>query len=524
MCVRACVYVYAAGCEEEESFEGMAPTLKRKKVVNSRALKLSLNSGRYPAFKGHEGVYQRMDPRSTTPLDYLMLLWPDSLVDVIVTETNRYALSKGRPHWKNVIKDEIWTFLGIILLMGIHRLPKIRNYWSKDSLLGVPGVGRSMSLARFWSIWCNVHLVDNAAPSSKDGLSAKLEPVLTVLERTFFMNYHPGQELCVDEAMIKYKGRVRKGRVSMPRKPIKKGFKVWCCCCSCCGYLCSFQVYGGKPVDPITGKKVREEGLAMRVVQDLMTPFRGMNHVVYLDNFFTSGPLVDALAKCGIYTAGTIQQKAKGFPELLKGLSVPANNYVAHSVNGTTYYVFNDRKKFSLVSNAFPEAMGGTVTRLQPKGRTLKSQHVPPVLPAYNKFMGAVDRLSQVRKTYGFDRRSRRYWLRPFMNFFDFAVNNAYLLYKHNCKAFETKDKKLLDFRMDLIHLLLKKPINRTMLDSDPTGVCRLVNVKDIGISRGRCHHCTKVRRANIKYTSFGCSHCKVRLCKINCFTDYHLD
>ncbi len=103
---------YAAGSEEDdESFEGMAPTPKRRKLVNAKALKVSLGSGLYPAFKGQEGVHQRMDPRSATPLEYLKLLWPDCLVEHIATETDRYALSKGRSKWNNVNKDEIWTFL-----------------------------------------------------------------------------------------------------------------------------------------------------------------------------------------------------------------------------------------------------------------------------------------------------------------------------------------------------------------------------------------------------------------------------
>ena len=51
--------------------------------------------------------------------------------------------------------------------------------------------------------------------------------------------------------------------------------------------------------------------------------------------------------------------------------------------------------------------------------------------------MGGVDRLNQLRKTYGFDRKSRRYWIRPFFQFFDYAIKNAYLLYKHNCKTFK---------------------------------------------------------------------------------------
>ena len=71
--------------------------------------------------------------------------------------------------------------------------------------------------------------------------------------------------------------------------------------------------------------------------------------------------------------------------------------------------------------------------------------------------MGGVDRLSQVRKTYGFDRKSKRYWIRPFFQFFDYAINNAYLLYKHNCKLFDMPSKELLDFRVGLVKLLVRR-------------------------------------------------------------------
>ena len=115
--------------------------------------------------------------------------------------------------------------------MGIYISPKprISHYWSSDSLLGVTDVRECMSLSRFWAIWSNVHVVDNSTLSPGDGLVAKIKPVLDVLSDTFMMNYSPAQELSVDEAMIKYKGRVRKGKVKMPKKPIKEWFKVWCC-------------------------------------------------------------------------------------------------------------------------------------------------------------------------------------------------------------------------------------------------------------------------------------------------------
>ena len=71
-----------------------------------------------------------------------------------------------------------------------------------------------------------------------------------VLSESFFLHYNPGQETCIDEAIVKYKGHI-KGKVHMP---IKMDFKIWCCCCSCCGYLCTFQVCEGKPMNLSTGK------------------------------------------------------------------------------------------------------------------------------------------------------------------------------------------------------------------------------------------------------------------------------
>ena len=76
--------------------------------------------------------------------------------------------------------------------------------------------------------------------------------MLETLSHTFLACYSPGQELSVDEAMAK--GRVG-GKVCMPKKPIKMGFKIWCCSCACCGSLCTFQLYNGKPTNPTTGKK-----------------------------------------------------------------------------------------------------------------------------------------------------------------------------------------------------------------------------------------------------------------------------
>ena len=165
----------------------------------------------------------------------MLLLWPTSLRELIAVETNRYARQNNRPKWVDVNTDEVWTYI----LMGIHRLPRISNYWSLDSLLGVSVVQQAMSLRQFWNLWANFPLVDNQTTPASGGPSHKIKPLLDTLSNRFLKCYSPGQELSVDEGMVKYKGRA-KGKVRMPKKPVKVGFKIWCCSCSCCGYLCSY--------------------------------------------------------------------------------------------------------------------------------------------------------------------------------------------------------------------------------------------------------------------------------------------
>jgi len=458
----------------------------------------------------------------------MSLLWLDSLNELIMTETNRYARSKNKPYWVDVTTSELVCFLGIQLLMGIHRLPKINNVWSKNRLLGVQAIQKCMTRARYWAIRSNLHVVDDSQIPPGGGITRKFKPVIDVLSNSFFTNYSPGQELAVDEAMVKFKGRAR-GKVFMPRKPIKSGFKIWCCCCSCCGYLCSFQVYEGMPINPCTGKRVEEKGMVMRVVRDLLSPFAGLNHVVYCDNYFSSGPLVDMLAKDNIYYAGTIKQRAAGFPDSLKDVRLAKGSYSAKKVGDVCYYAFNDRRVVSFVSNVFPESICDKVPRVQSNGGVIRHQSIPPLLPAYNKYMGGVDRLSQLRKTYGYERKSKRYWLRPFFQLLDYAVNNAFILYKHNCKLVGMKPMILLDFRLKLIELLLTHTRCRKRLDSvtgnamDNMRVsCELVHCSKVGMKRGRCDYCIITGRTPVKHTSFTCRQCKKRLCKTVCFADYH--
>ena len=115
------------------------------------------------------------------------------------------------------------------------------------------------------------------------------------------------------------------------------------------------------------------------------------------------------------------------------------------------------------------------------------------------------------------------------MAFFDCAVNNSYILYKQNCEIHHVRrvygSRKW--FRVNVIGCILsnshrKRPRRPRNQDSNSDSLCEVVKVSTIGLSRGRCYHCVKEERAKVRHTSFGCSHCKVRLCKTVCFAEFH--
>ena len=131
--------------------------------------------------------------------------------------------------------------------------------------------------------------------------------MITTLNDAFAESYDLSQNIFIDESMVHFKRRSTMKKY-LPMKPTKRGIKIWCASCSCCGYLLKFQIYTSKETQG-------ERGLAHRVVTDLVIPrFRNNNYVVYMDNFFTSIPLFKELSENNILACGTYQTNHIGLP------------------------------------------------------------------------------------------------------------------------------------------------------------------------------------------------------------------
>ena len=97
----------------------------------------------------------------------------------------------------------------------------------------------------------------------------------------------------------------------MPKKPTKRGIKVWVLGDSNNGYFSKFDVYTGR-------KETRECGLGAHVVKKLTEDLKQKNHHVFFDNYFTSYKLMEDLEKEGILACGTARKDRKEFPSALK--------------------------------------------------------------------------------------------------------------------------------------------------------------------------------------------------------------
>ena len=103
---------------------------------------------------GIEGLSHDVNPGDSNALDYLSLLWPATLCELISVYLQRVVAK-----WRDVFTTKVWTYRGIVILVGIKRLPRINNYWSRDSFIGVPGIDQYMSVTIFWAVWSNLHVI-----------------------------------------------------------------------------------------------------------------------------------------------------------------------------------------------------------------------------------------------------------------------------------------------------------------------------------------------------------------------------
>ena len=208
----------------------------------------------------------------------------------------------------------------------------------------------------------------------------KVRPLLDAVVVVIKSEYLPSKSVSINEAMIPFKGRLGMKQY-MPQKPTKGSTEVWDCADSANGYVVDLSVYTGKE----RGMNA-EQGLGYRVVHKLTRPLVGKNHHVFIDNFFSSIPLI----------APTTQQVKR----LQQGESLFLRK------GNLVVTVWKDKKPVYFLSTQSNPVGDIQVNRRQRDGSIIQVPSVP-VVKLYNNNMGGVDLNDQLHGYYMTGRQSK---------------------------------------------------------------------------------------------------------------------
>ena len=456
------------------------------------------------------------------------LIFDQVLIDHIVRETNRYARTvmgdSKYENWEKLGTSDIYAYFGIMIMMGLVNLPCL---WRKDTLFYCPAIADKMSRDRFLEIHKYLHFTNNEAlESNNDDRLWKVREVLDMMQSRFVSLYDPHRECAIDEAMVPYKGRSSLKQY-MPKKPVRRGLKVWLRADSLTGYVSQLQVYVGREISP-------ERGLGARVVKDLTRSLVNKHYHIFCDNFFSSVGLFHELHEQGLYATGTLRSDRRGFPTELKlkakkGFAMRGESESRHSTvnSNLTVSVWQDTKPVTVCSTFCQTVPVDEVERKLKNGEH-RNFPCPHAITTYNKYMGGVDKNDQLREYYHVRLKSRKYYKYLFWMVFDISITNAMIIAKSNPDLHQDI-KSTKAFRTALSHQLLEGYCSKKRKGRRPSELTKKFRKAHYPIlgdgKQHRCFYCSQQKKR--RDTKWFCPDCNLYLChkghETDCFLQYHI-
>ena len=454
---------------------------------------------------------------------------------MLCENTNKNAarnLEKGRKFlWSEIFPEEMKKFIGMLLYMSVLRLPKMSDFWRKETIFHVSVPATIMPRDRFMAILSNIHMSDPAKDQVNDDKKGtedydrlhRVRPLMEFISMRCMAIYHPRQHLSVDERMVATKARLSIKQY-MKAKPTKWGLKFFVLADSN-GYTIDFSLYTGKS-SMASGK-----GLSFDVVAGLVKKeYLGTGYIVYTDNFYTSPLLYRHLRQQGFGACGTYRQGRVGVPTTME------NSLTRKSPRGTIRWIrdrdllfvkWMDTREVSLCSTIHPVYSGDIVQRWC-KAREGRQEKIPVARPTtvteYNRYMGGVDTSDQMIGTNSVHHKTRRWTTTIFQHMVDISVTNSFVIHKELSSGRQQRPLTRQGFQEELAAHLLGVPLKcepqKTRGQQHlpvPTG-SGLSKSQKGSMGRRRCRLCHRS-------TAWMCEACNVGLClqpDRNCYWLFH--
>jgi hypothetical protein len=398
-----------------------------------------------------------------TVKEAFQLIMTQEMILLLVRETNRRAhvimeqwnnRNPGKENqWKDTDCDEMWAFIGLLILIGVHRGKNetLDELWS--TVNGRSIFRATMTKNRFKSLlqFCRF---DNGATRDERLKQDKLAPVRDLwimFLAQLRICYTPGGSLTVDEQLIPTRGRCN-FRQYIPSKPGKYGLKIFWCCDSETAYPLNGEVYLGR--QPEAANATRNTNRVCNLVKRLVNPWINTGRTITTDNYFTSAELAEYLLGVQTTLVGTIRRNKKEIPQELQ--SNP------HRPEQSSIFCFD--RQLTLVSYVPKKRHAVILLSSLHHNKAIDDEQKkkPEIILYYNSTKGGVDRMDQMVQTYSCKRKTKRWPMTFFFNIVDVAAIAAFLVWStKNSQWNEKKRHRRRLFLLQLGHDLVEFHINR---------------------------------------------------------------
>ncbi|CAK1582148.1 unnamed protein product [Parnassius mnemosyne] len=441
-------------------------------------------------------------PPPANPFEALRLLINDKLIDLIVQETNAHAVrvlsSPGVTdqsritRWKDVTREELWTFFGLLLHTGTIRLNRLSDYWKTHWLFKLPCFSRYMPRNRFMLILRCLHF---SSDSNEEDRLVPIRPIMNHFNETMKRIYSPGKQLSLDESMVLWRGRLI-FRQYIKNKRHKYGIKLYVLA-EPDGTVLNFQVYSGAN-DTTSGK-----GHTEKIVLKLLEERLDYGHSIYMDNYYNSYNLAVKLLERKTYCTGTLGKNRKNNPVDLGSVTLRKGENKSSFLNGVHIGKWRDKRNVLYISTEHDDEMVEVASK---RGQVLLK---PSAIVHYNSFMSGVDLQDQMLAYYPCQRKTLRWYKKLFVHILQMSLSNAFYLFN----KYSNSDKmNLYDFRMAILENLLPQPVPTEQIKSKLKIQHHLTKIENFKLREKRDGNSTKITREIIRKECKGCRAKKKRV------------